>query len=125
MVENERPRSGCLTVYLVLMIVFSLLGAVQYLAMGGAMRQTMAQLGTTLPGWYLPVMGVFSLASVATAVGIWQWKRWGVYGFVGISLLSLVINLVAGISPGFSIIASVVGLAILFYLVRPLWDHFE
>jgi hypothetical protein len=125
MVENERPRSGCLTVYLVLVIVFSLLSAVQYLAMGAVVRAGLEQMGMSVPGWYLPLMGVLSLAQIAFAIGIWQWKRWGVYGFVGLSLLSIVFNMVAGISPVFTIIASAIGLGILFFVVRPLWDHFE
>jgi Sec-independent protein secretion pathway component TatC len=93
--------------------------------MGPSIQRTMQGLGVQVAGWYYPVMGVISLLNMAAVVGIWQWKKWGVYLYVGLSVLSIVLSVIAGMSPVMVIVSSLIGFAILFFLVRPLWDHFE
>jgi len=43
--------------------------------------------------WVLPVIGLISLAGIVAAVGMWYWKKWGIYLYVAISVIGAVIHI--------------------------------
>jgi hypothetical protein len=71
----------------------------------------------------MPVLAGAAFANLACMVGVWNWKRWGVVGFCGLTVATLVANLAMGVGAG--AITGLVGAGILVALVRPLWDHFR
>lgn len=118
--QQRRKQGGCLTAFLLFMFVANGMSALSYL-MGS---ETIRKVVPNMPAWAPPVLAVMSLANVAFAYGIWNYKKWGVYGIVVSSIVALVINLMSGI-PITSSLFGLVGLAILFYLIRPVWEDFE
>lgn len=69
-----------------------------------------------MPGWAIPVLILVALANVVFAIGVWKWKRWGMYGLGATSLIAFVINL---ISVGLlTALLGLIGFGILVLLVR-------
>lgn len=116
---TERKRGGCLTAFLVLMLILNPLTGLYYLFAGSTVRQSLP----SMPGWVIPVLGLFALANFVFALGTWNWKKWGVYGFAASSLVIFVVNVIAiGFVPA---LLGLVGLVILAFLVRPVWNQME
>lgn len=115
----ERKRGGCLTAFLILALVVNPLLGLYYLVQGA----TISQMLPNVPTWIIPVLGVLSLVNFGFIIAIWRWKKWGVYGFVGLTAIVLVINLLTiGIT---AIPAGVLSLAVLGFLLRPVWDDMD
>ena len=116
---TERNRGGCLTVFLVLMLVLNPLTALYYLFSGEALRQAVP----SIPTWALLMLAIGGIANFIFALGVWQWKKWGVYGFAGTSLIVFVINLIViGLGPA---LFGLVGLGLLVFLLRDHWSHMD
>jgi hypothetical protein len=117
---TQRERGGCLTVWLVLVLIANPLTAIYYLVSG---QELLRQL-PGFPGWALPVLAVAAAANFVFAIGMWMWKKWGIYGFIASAAVALVINIIAGlVVPG--IISAIISIGILLFLVRDKWDEFE
>lgn len=117
--SQPRKRGGCLTAWLAFLMLANLLLAIQYLIAGSVARQAIP----VLPAWIVPLMGLLALANCVFAIGIWKWKRWGLYGFIGSSLAAFVVNLM---TTGFVLaLLGLVGVGILAFLLRPVWRHLE
>ncbi|MBZ0315007.1 MAG: hypothetical protein K8L91_01220 [Anaerolineae bacterium] len=114
-----RKRGGCLTAMLLLMMVVNPLIGIYYLTAGDAVKDAVPD----LPDWALPVLIVLSFVNFICAIGIWMWKKIGFYGFVGTSIVAAIINLIS-IGPGQAFFG-LIGLGILGFLVRPIWDDLE
>jgi hypothetical protein len=109
----QKQRHGCLTAWLVLVIVVNAVVALLYVVGGGVVA-------STLPsdrGWLVPVLAVLALANVAFAIALFTWKRWGFYGFVASSLIGLVINIAIGINPAQAVFG-LLGVAILYGVLQ-------
>lgn len=133
--SHPRKRGGCLTAFLVVVLVANLWGGLSTLLAG------------PIPDFppALPVVAVFlSLANCVFVVGIWKWKRWGVYGFVATVLVGVAINVhifgvLEALPPGeplafvlvikaFQITLSLlplIGLAIFLVLIWRVWSQME
>jgi hypothetical protein len=98
-----KSRHGCLTAWLVLMIVTNSGVALVYLLGSEAIRRTL-----NVPGWAFPVLIVCCLFNLVCAIALFRWKRWGFWGFCGSSPVALVVNLSVGIPIG-SVLHGLVG----------------
>jgi hypothetical protein len=45
------------------------------------------------------VVACLAIARLVSLVGIWGWKRWGIYGYLGCSVLSSIMSFRAGTTP--------------------------
>ena len=108
-------RGGCLTAWLILMILGSAYLAVTYLAMGD-------KLLPNLPGWSLPALGVLCIVNLLCAIAIFAWKKIGFYGVIGTTVITVVINIASGL-PIASAAGGIIGILILYALLRPVWDN--
>jgi hypothetical protein len=116
---QERKRGGCLTAFLILMLIANPLAGLLYLLAGS----TLAHFLPNVPQWAILTFGVLAFANLIFALGIWSWKKWGVYGFVGSSLVAFTINaLTLGT---ISALFGLIGVTILAFLVRPVWTAME
>jgi hypothetical protein len=111
----KKVHGALLTTVLVIMGVHGILAAVAYYSM------------TTAPEvqrpWIIGMMVVHSLANIAAAVGIYLWKKWGLYVYAASTVISLVAGLLAvGI---WSVFYMVLPLAIVGWLLRSKWGYFE
>lgn len=73
--------------------------------------------------WIITMMVVHSLADIVAAVGIFYWKKWGLYVYAASTILALVAGLLSvGI---WSTFYMVLPLAIVGWLLRSKWSYFE
>ncbi|MCX7902504.1 MAG: hypothetical protein N2483_09545, partial [Burkholderiaceae bacterium] len=67
--------------------------------------------------------GVLNVAGLVFAIGVWKWKKWGVYGYVGNSGLFILLNLMTGeVLPA---LQGLLTIAFLIGLTKPIWKHFK
>ena len=115
----ERKRGGCLTAWLILMMVFNPLVTIYYLVSGSAIQNSMP----AYPSWGIPVMIVLTLVNLACAIALWGWRKWGLYGLIASSLVAFLINV---FTLGFAAsVSGLVGIVIMIALVRPVWKQME
>jgi len=99
---DAKSRHGCLTAWLVVMIVANSLAALIYLLVSEAIRRELPD----VPEWAFPVLIVLSLFNLVCAIELFRWKRWGFWGFCVSSAVALVVNLWVG----FGIVTALSGL---------------
>lgn len=114
--NKPKVRGTLLSILLVIMGLHGALAAYLY--------YTVRMEGSPLERpWILTLMVVHFLANIVAAVGIWYWKKWGLYVYVGSTILALVVGLLAvGV---WSIFYMAFPLIILGYVLRNKWDYFE
>ena len=110
---REKSRHGCLTTWLIFMMIVNALGAFGYLLGGQAIKQTIPN----APVWLLPVLIVVSVFNIICAFAIYRWQKWGFWGFLGSSVAAFVINLSIGLGLIQSFLG-LVGIAILYGILN-------
>jgi FtsH-binding integral membrane protein len=105
---DAKKRHGCLTAWLVLMIVANSASALWYVLRSETIRRSLPN----ALGWTLPVLIVVSLFNVVCAVALLQWKKWGFWGSCASAVVSLVVNLWLGLGTG--VAGAVVGVLLLY-----------
>jgi len=117
--KTAPKRGGCLAAFLILMMIVDPLVCLYYLFAGSTVTEALPN----IPGWYLPLLILWCLIDFACALAIWNWKKWGVYGFGASSFLGFILN-----SIYFGILFSIsglLGIVLLFFLIRSSWDQME
>jgi hypothetical protein len=108
-------RGGCLTTFLILMFIFNPLSTLYYLFFG----DTVTRAVPSFPTWAIPVFALVGVLNVVFAVGVWKWRRWGVYGFIATAVPVFAVNVAyVGVLPA---LLGLLGPVILVLLVRPRW----
>ncbi|OGO34362.1 MAG: hypothetical protein A2W35_19660 [Chloroflexi bacterium RBG_16_57_11] len=111
----KKVHGALLTTVLVIMGVHGIVAAYMYYSMSTA--------PTVQRPWIIGMMVLHFLANIAAAVGIYYWKKWGLYIYGASTILALVAGL---ISVGmWSVFYMVLPLAIVGWLLRTKWDYFE
>jgi hypothetical protein len=111
--EEGKTRHGCLTAWLVLMIIGNSATALLYLLNGDAIRRALPN----IPGWVLPVLIVFAVFNIICTISLLKWKKWGFWGFCVSSLVALIINLSIDIGIAQSLIG-LVGVVVLYGVLQ-------
>ena len=107
--SEEKKRHGCLTAWLILMLIADSGSALMYLLGGNAIKTAYPD----APGWTFPVLIVFSLFNLVCTIAIFKWKKWGFWGFCVSSIVALAINLTIGLGIAQSL-GGLIGVAIFF-----------
>ena len=84
----EKKRHGCLTAYLIFMIIVCALGAAVYFLAGNFVERGNPE----IPAGLRPVFGIINLLMGGCIVALWRWKKWGFWAFVGIGILGGILN---------------------------------
>ena len=110
-----KVRGTALTVALVIIILHGLLAAIYY---------AVARLDPSLDRtWPLALMSLHFLLNLIAAIGIWNWKQWGIYLYAASAILAVVVGLMTiGI---WSLFYLALPVAILGWLLRTKWDYFS
>ena len=119
-----RPKRGFILSTLVLMSMLSNISAcITYVfAAAVATRVTIdGVVGERLHDQLLFLAAV-SVANVAFLSGIWAFKKWGVYGYLGFSLVGAFAGL--SVRPG-PVLFSLAWAGAMVFLMAPRWRHFE
>ena len=112
-----KTRGGCLTIWLILMMLFSAIGAYGYLRFVEFMEYPIS------PAVQILLVGL-SIAQIVCAIAIWMWKKWGVYACIANGVAVIVINTMIHVPIMQSLLGFAVGVTILVLLVRKRWEWF-
>jgi len=118
--KSDVTRGGCLTTFLVFMMIVNAALAVFYLLSSDAVAEQVPQLSQGV----VLLLGAAALLNVILAVLVWQWRRAGVVGSVAVALVVFPLNIFVGL-PILQSMAGLLGPMILAILVRPRWSRFR
>ena len=105
--EHPRTRHGCLTVWLVGMIVANAAVSVAYLTMANPIG-----LSPTVQA----LLAAAAAANVLFGIALFRWRRWGFWGFVGVSAGVFIVNI--SILTPVAALSGLVGVALLYGVLR-------
>jgi tetratricopeptide (TPR) repeat protein len=118
--QGQKQRHGCLTAYLVVMIIGQLFSALIYFLGGLIIPLIPTEFAAGLmpgTGAGVFILGILGLVNIACAVALLNWKQWGFWGITGTTLIALVINLILG-SDISSVASSLISIAILYGVLQ-------
>ena len=107
-----RERHGCVTAYLVFVLVANAITSLVYVFMSDAILRNLPQ----AEDWMIPILIVGSLLNVVFAVALLRWKKWGFFGFAALGAMIFVLNMMAGL--GAQSLAGLVGIGILWVVLQ-------
>lgn len=116
--ETRPERGGCLTAFIILMIIGNSIAILLYLTMGKEISRK-----AHIPAYAPLLMIVFGIVNIICAFLIYNYKRSGVYGIVVSGAITLITNLAMGLGP--TSFGGIIGIVILIALVSPNWEHFD
>jgi len=116
---NENPkvskqRHGCVTAWLIFMIVANSLSAGLYLF---AKELITKSLPGEVSAPMIILLGILSIGNIVFSVMLFQWKKLGFWGFVVTTTGALIINLTIGLGVGQSLFG-LAGIAILYGVLQ-------
>ena len=119
--HSDRPDhpGGCLALYIWFNFIISSILLIVLLFNPAALFG-----GNDVPGFFIILTFVVGIVDFLGLVGAWNFKKWGVYTLIGLSCLTLGLNLIASASAG-GIARALFRIALLAGLVSPQWDNFE
>ncbi len=118
-INTQPKRGGCLTTFLIFMLVVNLLVGIYYFAAGSSVAQALPN----MPAWVILLLGAIGIANFIFAIAIWKWKKWGMYGFASSAIITFLIN--ATFINVLSAIFGLVGVGILAFLLQQVWSQME
>jgi hypothetical protein len=120
-----KERGGCLTIWLIWLILSSALGLLRSFGPRPEISEAMRAF-VDVPNWFYTLGAFTSLLTVACGIGLWLWKRWGWYGLVARAAIGVVASLALG---ALWVVAVLFGegisLGITWMLIQPVWEDFE
>jgi hypothetical protein len=111
--QQPKQRHGCLTAYLVFIIIANSASSLTYLVASEGIKQNMPG----MPDWAFPVLIFGGIFNLACAIALFRWKKWGFWGFVGSAAVVFFINLAIGIDI-VSALSGLLGVAILYGVLQ-------
>ena len=109
----QKQRHGCLIAFLIVMIVLNSITALAYLVGSQAIQQALPG----IPAWALIVLGVVAVFNLVCAIALFNWKKWGFWGFIISSIVTLVINLNIDLGVAQSL-SGLIGVAVLYGVLQ-------
>ncbi len=122
-----KQRHGCVTAWLITMIVLNSLGALLYLLASEWVAKNLPHNVSTST---ILLLGVIEIGNVVFSVLLFQWKKIGFYGFVMTSIVALIINLSIGTGAAQSVFG-ILGIALLYGVLQikkdnvTAWENLE
>jgi bacteriorhodopsin len=87
---ETKQRHGCVTAWLILMIIGNSFSAISYLFMGGAISQNLPE---PVPQPMMIALPLIGIANLIFAILLFQWKKWAFWAFTASAFITLTINL--------------------------------
>ncbi len=111
--DNPKQRHGCLTAWLIVMILANGFTAV-------ITPLTVSSIQQAIPGfptWIVWPIALLAILNVVFAIALFNWKKWGFFGFLVNSLIAFGLNLYAGIGVPQAVLG-LVGIAFLYGVLQ-------
>ncbi len=112
--NQPKQRHGCVTAWLVLMIVVN--AAAMFYSLIST-SDNMSAYAFVIPRWIYLTLALISLCNVICAVMLLKWKKIAFWGFVVSSILTMSVNLYAGLGIAQSIVG-LLGVCVLFAILQ-------
>ena len=126
---ETRKRTTFLTVWLIIMLIFGILSIILnfvFIALINIQPQSeiITELANTVPQWSIYLSAASTVLNIIFVISLFKWKKWALYGFIGLWIVSTIIEIVIGINV-FILFSSIIGLIILIIAIKPNWKYFE
>ncbi|GMN10981.1 hypothetical protein MTsPCn9_27070 [Croceitalea sp. MTPC9] len=124
---ETKKRHGCVTAWLILMIIANSFTAITYLFMGDVVLEN---LPNPTSKSMLVLLAILGLANLAFAILLFQWKKWAFWSFVASALITLAVNLSIGLGLGQSLLG-LLGVILLYAILqikqdgKTAWENLE
>jgi hypothetical protein len=105
----QKHRHGCLTAYLVFVIIANAGATLFYMIGSGSARSNVA----SAPPWAFPVLIVLGVSNLIFAIALLRWEKWGFWGFVASSVGAFLVNTSIGIGTAAALLG-LLGVAVLY-----------
>ena len=113
--QRNKQRHGCLTAYLIFMIIVNCITSISYLSYFFLSEKIKNLSG--LPIWMVCVMVIVGIFNVSCCIAIFRWRMWGFWGFVCSAAMVFFFNLYMGIGI-ISSLSGLLGIAFLFGVLQ-------
>jgi len=125
-----KQRGGCLLTWLIFTIGGSFI-LIFWILGGGPQKliDILTAAGETgipnFPSWYWPVGVIENIGFIISGIGIWIWKKWGVYLYIVLVIIGALITfLTSGLSFN-GIFGTLFSLGIAWFVVNPYFEDME
>jgi hypothetical protein len=123
MTDTKQNRSGCLTAFIIVLIVLNALGALSSFFAGPLLSTLTPEY--SISNSYSMISGVLSLLNIVFLIGVWRYKRWGFYGIIAVSIINIILGIFLTSSIITSLISGLILPLILYFLIKPIWNHMK
>lgn len=134
MENNKQSRGGCLTAFIILIIIGSVWGILSTFTSSAMtnLDQFPQQVKDALEAANSPFVKysglIFNIITLASGVLMLMWKKLGVQLYVGVTIVSTVTRFFTAVST-FTIVTSLISLIIIllifYYLIRNVYPHMK
>lgn len=124
---EAKKRHGCVTAWLILMIIINALTAVTWLFFNEVLTE---QTGESINKNVMLALGLIGLLNLLFAIMLFKWKKWAFWGFLITTLIAFGINLSLGLGIGQSAMG-LLGIVVLYAVFqikadgRTAWSYLE
>jgi len=121
-----KDRGTCLTLWLFVSIFFASISLIGGLCVifTASNSSTSNDINSSFYVSAVLLFGVIALFLVS-CIAIWNWKEWGIWGFVVATILSPIVETLSGRADVSDFIAPFIQLGIFYFLIRSRWSYFE
>ncbi|MGC1323704.1 MAG: hypothetical protein WA849_16110 [Candidatus Udaeobacter sp.] len=112
-ITQHGKRHGCLTAWLVFMIVANAATAVTTPLIYDSIKRAAPNASPAT----IALISIAGVANIIFAIALFRWEKWGFFGFVATSVIALVTNLFIGLGIAQSVFG-LVGIGILYWVLN-------
>jgi hypothetical protein len=123
---DGRKRGGCLSAFLIVGLVLFAIGTIYLVIISIFGASELQQAFPSISREYWLWGAVLGMANFIAFLGIWWWRKWGVYAFIAISLIGFIVDLTGTLGGGvINLVRGLVLVSLLLILVRGKWSMME
>ena len=116
--HDYKPERGCLLTGAIILVGIS--GLISLATIFGENGFTT----TNIPTWFIAAAVAAAIADIIAAIGLWGWKQWAYYLYLGATIVSVVLGLLVTGSAMFAF-SRIIPFAIVGYIILPKWKYFD
>jgi len=117
--ESLKKRGGCLTAFLLFLIVVNAGTSLFYLLGADFLVSRLHGFQT----WQAYVLAAAGIINLVFLIMVYQWKKFGLYGIIGMSIIILAFNVYLGM--GANAVLGLIGPIVLILVLRPVWKYMK
>lgn len=117
---KEKKRGVWLNIWLAIILIGNITSAAFYLFFSEALTAFYPE----VPIGMFYIYGLLAIANLAFVAYLFLWKKWAFFGLLITAIIAFIMNISIGISFGNSLLG-LLGIAILYLLLKPKWKLLE